>query len=257
MEEQIRMLSGPECHGVRYFSTTVGGGSSQGDWASLNLGQHCADNPYHVQQNRARLNTLLPSQPHWLQQVHGTQVYRALRPAERVACLPYEQAPIADAAWTTTPNTVIAVLTADCLPIVIADTKGTIVGVVHAGWRGLAAGIIGSLFLRLQQHVDSNTCWQAWIGPAISQRYFEVGQEVYDVFVQKNPALASYFIPTLTPKKYLASLSGIAAFEISNITKNKTTINFSNACTYAEKNKYYSYRRQASTGRMATLAWLV
>lgn len=256
MEKPIKMISGPEWSGVRYFTTTLVGGYSQGNWAGLNLGQHCGDKPNDVEKNRALLNALLPSQPHWLQQVHSTHVYRALQPAKRVAALSYDQAPLADASWTATPNTVIAVLTADCLPVVIADTQGTVVGVVHAGWRGLAAGVIERLFLQLQQQAGAGAYWRVWIGPAISQTHFEVGAEVYEAFVQNNTFLKRCFSPTPKPGKYFADLAGLAANQIGYMAQNKVVINLSNACTYAEKNRYYSYRRQSSTGRMATLAWL-
>lgn len=256
MEKQVKTVSGPPWPGVRYFSTTVAEGYSRGDWAGLNLGQHCGDDANHVGQNRALLNTLLPSEPHWLQQVHSTHIYRALQPAKRVSHFIYDQAPRADAAWTATPNTVIAVLTADCLPVVISDTNATVVGVVHAGWRGLAAGVIERLFLQLMQQAGADANWQVWIGPSISQKHFEVGPEVYKAFVEKNSLLKRYFISTITSDKYLADLAGIAANKIRQVSSNQAIINFSNACTYAEKNKYYSYRRQASTGRMATLAWL-
>ena len=257
MEKHLRTVSGPRWSGVRYFTTTLAGGYSQGNWASLNLGQHCGDNLKHVEKNRALLHRLLPSQPHWLQQVHSTHIYRALQPAQRVAGLSYDQAPLADAAWTTTPNTVIAVLTADCLPVVIADTQGTVVAVAHAGWRGLAAGVLQRLFLQLQQKVGEQARWRVWIGPAISQAHFEVGQDVYDAFVQKNKTLTRYFINTPIPNKYLADLAGLAADLIACQMPDKVTISFSRACTYDEEGKYYSYRRQASTGRMATLAWLI
>lgn len=257
MEKHLKTISGPKWSGVRYFTTTLMGGCSQGDWAGLNLGQHCGDNPKHVEQNRILLNRLLPSEPHWLQQVHSTHIYRALQPAQWVAGLNYDQAPLADASWTNVPNTVIAVLTADCLPVVLADSQGTVVGVAHAGWRGLTAGVIKRLFLQLQQQVGTEAHWQAWIGPAISQKHFEVGQEVYDMFTQKSHALTRYFISTSIPNKYLADLAGLAAHQLLDLAKDKIIINFSHACTYTEENKYYSYRRQASTGRMATLAWLV
>lgn len=237
MEEQLKTISGPAWKGVRYISTTRA-----------------------IQDNES-LQQLLPSAPHWLQQVHGTRLYHALQPAKKIALLPQSQAPIADAAWTNIPNTVIAVFTADCLPVVIADTKGMVVGVAHAGWRGLAAGVLEKLFFQLQQQAGSDAQWQAWIGPAISQKHYEVGQDVLDAFVQKSAALNSYFTPVFNsinkPNKYLADLVGLAANQLNGLAENSITISFSNACTYAEKNRYYSYRRQASTGRMATLAWLV
>lgn len=254
MEKQIKTLSGPSWAGVQYFTTQIGGGFSQENWAGLNLGEHCGDNHLHVQQNRQLLNSLLPSPPHWLQQTHSVQLYQALKPIEKTN--EYAHAPHADAAWTQATKTVLAVLTADCLPVVIADVQGTIVGVVHAGWRGLANGILEKTLLRLQQQVAKDTQWQAWIGPAISQPCFEVGSEVFDIFVKKDKALVSCFIPTDIPNKYLADLSNLAAQGLKKIAKDNITIYFSHACTFTDKQNYYSYRRQAITGRMATLAWL-
>lgn len=257
MESKIKTITGPPWVGVRYFTTTLAQGQSQGDWAGLNLGQHCGDIETNVLRNRALLNTALPSTPHWLQQVHGTQLYQALKPAQKTAQLPYNQAPTADAAWTTTPNTVLAILTADCLPVVIANTAGTVVGVAHAGWRGLAAGVLEKLFLRLQQQAGVDTYWQAWIGPAISQPHFEVGPDVFNAFVSKDPKLKKYFLSTVLPNKYVADLAGLAANRLCCIAKKKIIVNLSGACTYTEKNRYYSYRRQSTTGRVATVAWLV
>lgn len=254
MEKQIKTISGPPWAGVQYFTTQIESGFSQDDWAGLNFGVHCGDNPLHVMQNRQLLTTLLPSTPHWLQQTHSTQLYQALRPVTNTH--EYAKTPNADAAWTQASKTVIAVLTADCLPVVIADTQGTIVGVVHAGWRGLANGILEKTLLRLQQQVVKETQWQVWIGPAISQSYFEIGPEVFDIFIKKDKALISYFISATSPNKYLADLSGLAAHILKNIAKDNITIHFSHACTFADKQNYYSYRRQATTGRMATLAWL-
>lgn len=254
MENQIKTITGPNWPGVHYFSTTVAGGVSQGDWAGLNLGEHCGDDPAHVQQNRQRLNQLLPSAPHWLQQVHGTQIYQALKPASQTR--DWDQAPIADAAWTTASNTVVAVLTADCLPVVISDAKAQIVGVAHAGWKGLADGVLEALFLRLQKNSPETTHWRAWIGPAISQPHFEVGQEVFDAFVGKDEALATYLISNNKPNKYLADLAGLAAHHLCRVAQNKIEVAQSHACTFAEDKNYYSYRRQARTGRIVTVAWL-
>lgn len=257
MESKIKTLTGPAWAGVRYFTTTLAAGESQGDWAGLNLGQHCGDLESNVIINRRLLNTLLPSSPHWLQQVHSTQLYQALRPAQHTAELAYSQAAVADAAWTTAPNTVLAILTADCLPVVIANTAGTVVGVAHAGWRGLAAGVLEKLFLRLQQQVGVDADWRAWIGPAISQTHFEVGADVFNAFVSKDPRLKKYFFSTAVPNKYLANLAGLAANRLYCVAQKKIIINLSDACTYKEKNRYYSYRRHATTGRVATVAWLV
>lgn len=254
MEKQIKTLSGPPWPGVQYFTTQINGGFSQADWCGLNLGMHCGDNPAHVKKNQQLLHTLLPSHPHWLQQTHSTQVYQALKAATVTRA--YEQCPQADAAWTQSRHTVLAILTADCLPVVIADTHGTIVGVAHAGWRGLANGVLENLFLKMQQQIDKDTQWQVWIGPAISQLNFEIGQDVFDFFIKKDSALSAYFISINSSNKYLADLPGIAAHRLKEIAQGNISVYFSHECTFAKNQNYYSYRRQAITGRMATLAWL-
>lgn len=253
MEKSITTITGPSWAGVCYFSTCIQGGYSQGDWQGLNLGEHCGDNPVHVAQNRALLSQLLPSEPHWLQQVHGTQLYHATEPIKQV--LDWHEAPQADASWTSSSHTVLAILTADCLPIVIADKKGQIIGVAHAGWRGLSSGVVQKLFLQLQQQLPDKAQWQAWIGPAISQSYFEVGAEVYDAFLQLDPALNKYFKFKLNTKKYNADLANIARHLLLKINP-LMQVHLSQACTFFEKDSYYSYRRQNNTGRIATVAWL-
>ncbi len=254
MENAITTLTGPTWNGVRYFSTQLQGGFSQGPWQGLNLGEHCGDCPQHVAQNRALLRQSLPSEPHWLRQVHGTDIYQAMAPAQQA--LLWDQAPAADAAWTTTKQTVLAVLTADCLPVVIADTQGRVVGVAHAGWRGLAAGVLEKLFLKLKRQLPNNTKWNAWIGPAISQNYFEVGADVYNDFNQINTNLAPYFIYNELNNKYYADLAGMAKFLLLR-QDSLMQVSLSNACTYAESDRYYSYRRQGKTGRIVTIAWLI
>lgn len=254
MEKQLKTLTGPSWSGVRYFTTQLNGGLSQGDWAGLNLGAHCGDRPEHVEQNRQLLATCLPSTPHWLQQVHGTQLYQALKPSPQAYS--WEQAPIADAAWTTKPRVVLAILTADCLPVVIADKAGTVVGIAHAGWRGLAAGVLEKLFLQLEQQAGTPCQWQAWIGPAISQPYFEVGSEVLDIFIKKNNHFSYYFKPKETPGKYQMDLAGIAKKTLSLIARGNIEITLSNACTFSEPQHYYSYRKKAKTGRIATIVYI-
>lgn len=251
---EIKTVSGPAWPNVHYFSTTRQGGVSQGDWAGLNLGQHCGDHADHLWQNRALLRQQLPSEPHWLQQVHGTGLYRALRPI--TVARSWEQAAVADAAWTTAPNTVLAILTADCLPVVIANTAGTVLGVAHAGWRGLATGVLLRLFKTLQAQASIGAQWQAWIGPAISQSHFEVDQDVLDIFHDTNNDLYNYFSESNNKNKYFADLAGIAQHQLLNMAKNNIQITQSNRCTYTDEENYYSYRRQGSTGRIATLAWL-
>lgn len=254
MEKPIVTVTGPAWAGVRYFSTQVHGGYSQGAWQGLNLGEHCGDNPLHVAQNRALLRQLLPSEPHWLQQVHGTQLYHAAVPCTHPQA--WEQAPQADAAWTGTKHSVLAILTADCLPVVIADQKGQVVGVAHAGWRGLATGVLEKLYQHLQAQVHGFSQWQAWIGPAISQKHFEVGAEVLTAFTQLDPRLERYFSYDLSKDKYQADLAGIARFLLLKINP-RIKISSSQMCTFEQNHNYYSFRRKGQTGRIVTLAWLL
>lgn len=252
---KLEVLTGTTWPGVQYFTTQRAGGVSQQGWGGLNLAEHCHDNPKHVAQNRLLLNSHLPSVPHWLNQVHGTDIYHASRALE--VANDFAHAPIADAAWTESKQTVLAILTADCLPVVMADHEGTIVGAAHAGWRGLAAGVLEKLLFSLIERRPQATGWRVWIGPAISQPVFEVGAEVRQVFIEKNKQLAAYFSTAKEANKYYADLNRIAAHLLGGIMANNLTIELSNACTYLDEEKYYSYRRQAQTGRIATLVWLI
>lgn len=252
--ERLTITSGPEWDGVTYFTTQRVGGYSQGSWKGLNLGEHCGDDPAHVERNRQLLYESLPSIPHWLNQVHGTQIYHAQAPLAMAQ--PWCAAPEADAAWTDTAHTVLAILTADCLPVVIADAQGSIVGVAHAGWRGLLQGVVERLFLQLVKQRPSTKAWRVWIGPAISQEVFEVGSEVRQAFIKRNEKLHLFFKTSTEKNKYYADLNQIAAFLLKEMTDFEIDISDSNACTYIENQQYYSYRKQAQTGRIATLAWL-
>src|SRR5690606_28129542 len=145
--------------GVQYGCTTRAGGVSQGEWASLNLGTNTEDDPKRVAQNRSRLASRLPSEPLWLRQVHGADVVDADAGHSGV--------PVADAAITTKPDRVLAILTADCVPVVIADHGGRALGVAHAGWRGLSGGVLDATLRRLQERLPDATGWRAWVGPCI------------------------------------------------------------------------------------------
>ena len=251
---KLNVITGAEWNGVQYFTTQRSGGFSQGHWSGLNLAEHCFDDPLHVAQNRQLLQDHLPSVPHWLNQVHGTGIYQACKALH--SPISWSQAPIADAAWTETRQTVLAILTADCLPIVIADNEGSIVGAVHAGWRGLAAGVVEKLLVTLRAQRPKATGWRVWIGPAISQSVFEVGAEVRQVFIEKNKHIAVYFSDAKETNKYYVDLNQIAVFLLRALQIENLTIELSNACTYLDEKKYYSYRRQAQTGRICTLVWL-
>ncbi|GGE73529.1 MAG TPA: peptidoglycan editing factor PgeF [Paenalcaligenes hominis] len=253
MEKSLATLTGPTWPGVHYFTTQIAGGYSQGPWRGLNLGQHCGDNPIHVAQNRALLRSHLPNTPHWVQQVHGTDLYYATGAGAHEAA--WHDAPRADAMWTDQKNTVLAILTADCLPVVITDHRAQVIGVAHAGWRGLAGGVLQRLFTQLQSQCDSSAQWRAWIGPAISQAHFEVGAEVYETFLHVNTDLAAYFIYDQASQRYWADLPRIARY-LLNQCDSTMQVHVSHACTYAETENYYSYRRHNLTGRIATIAWL-
>lgn len=167
---------------VRALVTTRSGGVSTGPYASLNLGDHVGDDPVAVAANRRLLRTYLPVDPIWLQQVHGTRCVDASHAA--IGCE-------ADASFARTPGVVCAVLTADCLPILLCDTDGTVVAAAHAGWRGLAAGVIEATVAAMGVPSDR---LMTWLGPAIGPQHFEVGGEVRDVFLAHDPKAQQAFV---------------------------------------------------------------
>lgn len=248
----IPHVTGPAWPGLRYFTTTRQEGESQGAWASFNLATHCQDYPEHVQRNRQRLATVLPGPPLWLDQVHGTEVLNAdLWPQN--AC-DVDAVPTADAAVTTQSERVLAILTADCLPVVLSDAHSSVLGVAHAGWRGLAAGILEKTLCCMQQVQPQADQWRAWIGPSIQQHAFQVGDDVRNAFVMADAQAAPFFKPDSLPGKWRADLSGLAAHRLRQAGVGSITV--SPDCTFKDSSRFYSYRRHATTGRMATLAWL-
>lgn len=249
----LSIVTGDPLPGMRYFSTTRQGGISTGPWACLNLGLHTADNPVHVQANRQRLQVLLPSQPIWLNQVHGTDVLDADTLPDVAQNLD-GAAPTADAVITTRFNQPLVIMTADCLPIVITSSDGQTLGVAHAGWRGLAAGVLENTLQALKHKAGPAVTWHAWIGPAISQPCFEVGEEVVQAFTQVDAQAVEYFIPTGLAGKWLADLSGLAYRRLVQAGVGK--VQLSGLCTYTDDQRFFSYRRAALTGRLATVAWL-
>jgi hypothetical protein len=225
---------------VKALQTTRGGGYSQPPYDSLNFGDHVGDAAIAVARNRQSLR--LPSEPLWLEQVHGVEVILA----EQAACLPK-----ADATVSFHPGAVCAVMTADCLPLLLCDRAGTVVAAVHAGWRGLADGVIEAAVARMQV-VPAGL--MAWLGPAIGPQEFEVGDEVRDAFMAHDPVAASAFTAIASPNKYLADIYLLArqrlnALGISNIYGG-------GLCTYTDKERFFSFRRDNRTGRMATLIWM-
>lgn len=226
---------------VRAIATTRGGGVSTGAYAGLNLGDHVGDNPVDVAQNRTLLRDHLPADPKWLKQVHGATVAYADNLREVVE---------ADAAIAHAVHTVCAVLTADCLPVLFCDTAGSVVGAAHAGWRGLAAGVLEET-VRAMAVPSAQVL--AWMGPAIGAQAFEVGEEVRHVFVADMPAAADAF-RAAGPGKWLADIYRLARLRLARI--GVTQVYGGGLCTYDEAARFYSYRRDGVTGRMASLIWL-
>lgn len=226
---------------VRTLQTTRRGGVSGAPYDSFNLASHVGDAPLAVARNRMLLNTLLPSEPVWLEQVHGTLVANA----DAASCRPQ-----ADACIARHRAAVCAVMTADCLPVLLCDRSGSVVGAAHAGWKGLAAGVIEATVTAMQVAPRELI---AWLGPAISQRAFEVGDEVRAAFVAAQPQAASAFIPGQNGK-WRADLYALARMRLNAL--GVAQIYGGNFCTFSEPERYFSFRRDAVTGRMATFIWL-
>lgn len=242
-------IVGAPWKGVRYGCTTRNGGVSKGPWASLNLGLNTQDDPEDVAKNRRLLTDSLPSEPLWLRQVHGIEVVDAdAMPA------PVSSPPVADAAVTTTPGRVLAILTADCAPVVIADIDGHALGVAHAGWRGLAGGVLESLMAALHARCSDARGWRAWIGPCIGSANFEVGDDVHRAFVQPDPSASVHFLMGRQAGKWQADLAGLVAHRLAQ--SGIGDIERNGSCTFEQTDLLYSYRRSPITGRMATIAWL-
>ncbi len=227
---------------VHALSTTRIGGFSQPPYDSLNLGDHVDDQPQSVLNNRARLvqQMGLPSSPHWLEQVHGCDVVE----------VGVDHSPIADASISRQPGQVIAVMTADCLPLLLCDKQGCCVAAVHAGWRGLLNGVIEAA---LDKMALPPTEILAWMGPAIGPTAFEVGDEVVDAFTQRDAASARHFKESRAGHKW-ANIYGLAHQRLT--AKGVAFIGGGQCCTVSDPARFFSYRRDGVTGRMATLIWL-
>ncbi len=229
--------------------TTRHGGFSQSPYDSLNLADHVGDLPAAVLHNRKVLQKQLPVDVaiQWLEQVHGTQLAEPQRGGE---CLP-----IADGIYLSEPNTAGAVLTADCLPVFFSSLAGDEAAVAHAGWRGLAAGILENTVKRFRAGGDALT---AWLGPAIGPCHFEVGAEVRESFLsacssdsQRRRMDEAAFKPAAAPGKWMADLYEIARLRLS--AAGVSRISGGQLCTFCEPQRFYSYRRDGGTGRMASL----
>jgi YfiH family protein len=232
---------------VRTLVTSRNGGVSRGPYAGaaglggLNLGTHVGDDPVCVARNRARLRACLPGEPVWLDQVHGTRVLDLDGALDNLN---------ADAAVTRRPGVVAVIMMADCLPVFLTDRQGSVVAVAHAGWRGLAGGVLEAALAAMQVAPDRVL---AWLGPAIGPAAFEVGRDVLDAFVATDAGAAACFVPG-RPGKWLADLPGLAQRRLERA--GVAHISGGRHCTVADAARFYSYRRDGVCGRMAALAWL-
>ncbi len=232
----------PTPSGVHAVVSTRAGGVSRPPYDSLNLATHVGDDPQVVAENRRRLREGLglPAEPLWLEQVHGVTVCDEHAPADG-RC--------ADAAYTDRPDVVLAVLTADCLPVLFASRDGREIGVAHAGWRGLGAGVLEATLARFTAPPAEII---AWLGPAIAPTAFEVGDEVRAAFVARHADAAEAFAPT-RPGRWLADLYRLARQRLA--ARGVGEVYGGHRCTFSDAASFYSYRRDGVTGRMATLIW--
>jgi polyphenol oxidase len=231
---------------IRAYTTLRHGGYSQGPYTSFNLADHVGDNPQAVRQNREKMKSdlQLPKEPVWLTQTHST----------KVLCLDgsdVKQKQEADASYTSKPREICAVLTADCVPILIAAKDGSLVAAIHAGWKGLAAGIIEAT---LEKIATDGTKLLAWLGPAIGPINFLVKNDVRQAFLEKEAA-AELAFHKINNEQWRADAYLLAKQRLARY--NVTEVYGGEFCTYRDEEKFFSYRRdQEITGRMATLIWI-
>lgn len=226
---------------VRALQTLRSGGVSPAPYDSLNLGDHVGDLPENVTANRARVRSRLPAEPRWLQQVHGVTVVDG-------AGLVHTEA--ADGVYSRQAGVVCGVMTADCLPVLFCDTAGSVVAAAHAGWRGLAAGVLENTVAAMGVPAAN---LMAWLGPAIGPQAFEVGDEVRAAFVAADSAAAGAFVSG-HPGKWLADIYALARLRLHACGVGQ--IFGGGFCTVTDRERFFSYRRDGVTGRMATLIWL-
>ena len=243
---------------IRTLITTRMGGYSNPPYKSFNLAMHVGDDPQTVEQNRNRLGERLPSEPKWLNQIHSSRIIDAAD---------IEPQPDADGSITTQKNTVSVVMTADCLPALICNRQGSAVAALHAGWRGLLEGILEQ---GAEQLLKLSACQKdevlVWLGPAIGPNYFEVGEDVRQAFLARARNKGGYHYELIDQcfseqtktsdgqNKYLADIYQLARVRLSAIGVDN--VSGGHYCTYSEADKFYSYRRDGVTGRMANMIWI-
>lgn len=245
----------PAPPGVTAFTTLRhGAGASLPPFDHFNLGNRSAadgDDPAVVEANRAELVRLagLPSWPHWLRQVHGTGVFHATAPGRPLAAA---DEPVADAAVTAVPGVVLAILTADCLPVVFAADDGSEVAAAHAGWRGLAAGMLEATVAAMK---TPPARLRAWLGPAAGPASYEIGQEVHDAFTGHDRQAAQAFVATV-PGHWKVDLYALARQRLLAAGLAASAIHGGSHCTIDEPQRFFSHRRDRRSGRIATLVWM-
>jgi YfiH family protein len=225
---------------VKACVTTRAGGVSVAPFDSLNLGDHVDDDPGAVAENRRRLTDRFDVRPAWLQQVHGIAVVEA--DPTRVAT--------ADASWTATPGIACTAMTADCLPVLFCNRAGTRVAAAHAGWRGLANGVLEATLDSLATPADEIL---AWLGPAIGPQAFEVGPEVREAFIAHLPQAVQAFVPSHNAGKFMADIYALARLRLA--ARGVLAVYGGGLCTVTDP-RFFSYRRSPRTGRFASLVWI-
>ena len=244
LPEHLILPDWPAPPGVRAVSSTRQGGVSRPPYDRFNLAGHVGDDPACVAANRQGLRAMLDlaQEPAWLEQVHGVNV---------IAAETVTTPPAADAAWTREPGQACVVMTADCLPVLLCDRAGTVVAAAHAGWRGLAGGVIGATVAQMNTAAADLL---AWLGPAIGPRAFEVGDEVRAAFLALDAGNAASFQPS-PAGRWLADLYELARRQLRALGID--AIYGGEHCTFSEPELFFSYRRENRTGRMASLIWRV
>ena len=247
----------PAPSGVRALSTVRSGGVSVAPYASLNLGDHVGDEPPAVTENRRRLvvQAGLPAEPVWLAQVHGVTVADldaqvSLGAMGSATAASPSAILTADAAFTRRPGRVCAILTADCLPVLLTEESGGVAAAAHAGWRGLAGGVLEATVRALRVPPGR---LMAWLGPAIGPGHFEVGAEVREALVKEDPAASGAFAVNARGR-FMADLGALARRRLEAL--GVARIYGGGQCTHSDAERYFSHRRDGMTGRQATLIWL-
>lgn len=248
----------PAPRGVRAFTTLRhGAGASLAPFDHFNLGNRYAadgDDWDTVEANRRELveRMALPAPPHWLRQVHGTGVLRFDAPALSPAKAGEGAEPVADASSTSAPGVVLAILTADCLPVVFAAKDGGEIAAAHAGWPGLSKGMLEATLAAMRTPPADLI---AWIGPAAGPQHYEVGADVFELFVSADAGAASAFVPT-RPGHWLADLPALARRRMTASGMSVADIHGGDLCTISDPARFFSHRRDGRSGRIATLAWM-